>query len=196
MLAAARLPRYVLLVRKERTPSMLEELYLIRHAAPDRSTGVPYNIMPGPPLTPVGQQEAVQTAFWLGGRGIERLFTSPFDRTRATAEVIAAQLGLEIGFAEALREGGPGETMEQIGARMAELLAQLDDSPLRIAALVSHGAPIRALLLHTTGDRIDLKPHAYDYGNCTPTAGVATTAGSGIWWSGQRRMWPSCSIGR
>ena len=49
---------------------MLEELYLIRHAMPDRSTGVPYNIMPGPPLTPIGQQEAVQTAFWLGGRGI------------------------------------------------------------------------------------------------------------------------------
>jgi len=151
---------------------MLEELYLIRHAMPDRSTGVPYNIMPGPPLTPIGQQEAMQTAAWLGGRGIERLFASPFDRTRSTAEAIAAQLGLEIGFTEALREGGPGETMERIGARMAELLAQLDDSPLRIAALVSHGAPIRALLLNTTGDRIDLKPHTYDYGNCTPTAGV------------------------
>ena len=31
---------------------------------------------------------------------------------------------------------------------------------------------IRALLLHTTGDRIDLRAHTYDYGNCTPTAGV------------------------
>ena len=90
--------------------------------------------MPGPQLTPIGRQEAVQTAFWLGGRGIERLFASPFDRTRATAEAIGAQLGLEIGFTEALREGGPGETMERIGGRMAELLAQLDDSPLRIAA--------------------------------------------------------------
>ena len=170
--AAAWLPRYLLLVRKEHTLSMLEELYLIRHAQPDRSTGVPYNVMPGPQLTPIGRQEAVQTAFWLGGRGIERLFASPFDRTRATAEAIASQLGLEIGFTESLREGGPGETMERIGARMAELLTQLDDSPLRIVALVSHGAPIRALLLHTTGDRIDLKPHTYDYGNCAPTAGV------------------------
>ena len=151
---------------------MLEELYLIRHAAPDRSTGVPYHTMPGPPLTPIGQQEAVQTAYWLGGRGIERLLASPFDRTRATAEAIAAQLGLEITFAEALREGAPGETMERISARTAELLTQLDDSPLRSAALVSHGAPIRALLLHTTGDRIDLKSHTYDFGNCAPTAGV------------------------
>ena len=151
---------------------MLEELYLIRHAMPDRSTGVPYNIMPGPQLTPIGQQEAIQTAYWIGGRGVERLFASPFDRTRATAEALAAQLGMEITFTEALREGGPGETMAQIGARMAELLAQLDDSPLRSAALVTHGAPIRALLLHTTGDRIDLKPHVYDSGNCTPTAGI------------------------
>src|SRR3954452_2287348 len=113
------------LISKERTLFMLEELYLIRHAMPDRRTGVPNHPMPGPPLTSIGQQEAVQTAFWLGGRGIERLFASPFDRTRATAEAIAAQLGLEIGFTEALREGGPGETMEHIGARMAELLAQL-----------------------------------------------------------------------
>jgi broad specificity phosphatase PhoE len=128
--------------------------------------------MPGPPLTETGQQEATQTAAWLAGRGVERLFASPFDRTRATAEAISAALGLPVGFAEALREGGPGEKLEQIRERMAELLAQLDDSPLRCAALVTHGAPIRTLLLHTTGDRIDLKPHVYDYGNCAPTAGV------------------------
>jgi broad specificity phosphatase PhoE len=151
---------------------MLEELYLIRHAAPDRSAGVPYQTMPGPPLTPIGRQEAEQTARWLAGRGVERLLASPFDRTRATAEAIAAQLGLPIAFAEALREGAPGEKLDQIRARTSELLAQLDDSPIRCAALVSHGAPIRTLLEHTTSDRIDLKAHAYDNGNCAPTAGV------------------------
>jgi len=64
------------------------------------------------------------------------------------------------------------DEQEQIRARMAELFAQLDDGPIRCAALVSHGAPIRALLEYTTNDRIDLKPHAYDYGNCAPHAGV------------------------
>lgn len=151
---------------------MLQELYLIRHAAPNRGLGVPYNIMPGPPLTPIGEQEAIQTGQWLRGRGIEQLFASPFMRTRATAEAIASELQLPVTFAEALREGGPGEKMDQIRARMAELLAQLDDSPLRCVAVVSHGAPIRALLEHSTNDRIDLKPHVYDYGNCSPTAGV------------------------
>ncbi|HJZ47006.1 MAG TPA: histidine phosphatase family protein [Roseiflexaceae bacterium] len=175
---------------------MLEELYLIRHATPDRTTGVPYNIMPGPPLAPIGQQEAVQTAYWLAGRGVERLLASPFDRTRATAETIAGQLGLEITFAEALREGGPGETMEQIRARMAELLAQLDDSPLHNAALITHGAPIRALLLHTTGDRIDLKPHAYDNGNCTPTAGVWHGRRGDNCWKWELAFRPSADVVR
>jgi broad specificity phosphatase PhoE len=151
---------------------MLEELYLVRHAAPNRGLGVPYNVMPGPPLTEVGLQEAAVTARWLAGRGIQQVLASPFDRTRATAEAIGAALGLPVAFVEALREGGPGEKMDQIRERMAELLGQLDDSPLRCVALVSHGAPIRALLLHTTGERIDLKPHVYDYGNCAPTAGV------------------------
>jgi 2,3-bisphosphoglycerate-dependent phosphoglycerate mutase len=151
---------------------MLEELYLVRHAMPDRSTGVPYNVAPGPPLTLAGVQEAAQSARWLEGHGVERLLASPFDRTRVTAEAIAERLALPVSFVEALREGGPGETVEQIRHRVAELLIQLDDSPLRCVALVSHGAPIRALLLHTTADRLDLTGHVYDFGNCVPTAGI------------------------
>jgi 2,3-bisphosphoglycerate-dependent phosphoglycerate mutase len=151
---------------------MLEELYLVRHAAPDRGSGVPYHIHPGPPLTPIGEREAIQTGQWLRNRGIEQLFASPFTRTRTTAEAISLELELPITFTDALREGAPGEKKDQIRARMAELFAQLNDSPVRSAALVSHGAPIRALLEYTTNDRIDLKPHTYDYGNCAPTAGV------------------------
>lgn len=151
---------------------MLAELYLIRHAAPNRDLKLPYNILPGPPLTPVGEQEAAQTARWLVGHNIEHLLASPFARARATAEAVAEALELPLMIVDALREGGPGETNEQIRARVAELLAQIDDSPLRCVGLVSHGAPIRALLLHTTDGRIDLSRHVYDYGNNTPTAGV------------------------
>ena len=151
---------------------MLEELYLVRHAMPDRGTSVPYNIAPGPPLTPAGVREAAQAAHWLAGRGVERLLASPFDRTRVTAEAIAERLALPVSFVEALRESGPGETAQQVRDRVAELLVQLDDGPLRCVALVSHGAPIRALLLHTTIDRLDLAGHVYDFGNCVPTAGI------------------------
>lgn len=154
------------------TKHMLQELYLVRHAAPDRTTGVPYHTPPGPPLTAIGVREAHAAGAWLVGRGIEQLFCSPFTRTRQTAEAIAPALALPITFAETLREGAPGEKMDQIRARTSELLTQIDDSPLRCVALVSHGAPIRSLLEYTTDMRIDLRPHTYDNGNCAPTAGV------------------------
>jgi 2,3-bisphosphoglycerate-dependent phosphoglycerate mutase len=151
---------------------MLEELYLVRHAAPDRGLKIAYNTLPGPPLTPVGEQEAVQAARWLVCRAVDHLLASPFTRTRMTADAIVADCDLPLTMVDALREGAPGETMEQIRARVAELLVQLDDSPLRSVALVTHGAVIRALLQHTTDSRIDLRGHVYDYGNCAPTAGI------------------------
>lgn len=161
---------------------MLEELYLIRHAAPDRSTGVPYQIHPGPPLTEVGRKEAVEMAAWLEGRGIEQVLCSPFERTTQTAAAIADRLDVEITFVEALREGAPGERLEAIAERTAELLAQIEDSSLKRVAFVTHGACVKSVLEHTTLQRIDLKGHVYDAGNCSPTAGV---------WHGTRfdHMW-------
>lgn len=151
---------------------MLEELYLVRHAAPDRTITMPYNVLPGPPLTPDGEHEAVQTARWLAGRDIQHLLASPFARARATAEAVAAEAELPLTFVDALREGGPGENLDQVRARVVELLAQIEDSPLGRVALITHGACIRALLQHTTDGRIDLSGHVYDNGNCAPTAGV------------------------
>jgi 2,3-bisphosphoglycerate-dependent phosphoglycerate mutase len=151
---------------------MLEELYLVRHAAPDRTTGVPYNIVPGPPLTAAGQQEAVQAGHWLRGRGIEHIFASPFSRTRSTAETIAQALDMELTLVEKLGEGAPGETLAQVRERVAELVEQLEDTLLRRVALVTHGACVQGVLQHTTHDRIDLTNHRYDHGNCAPTAGI------------------------
>ncbi|HEU4326266.1 MAG TPA: histidine phosphatase family protein [Roseiflexaceae bacterium] len=157
---------------------MLEELFLVRHAEPDRSLAMPYNIMPGPPLTPRGREEAAQAAAWLEGKGVEYMFASPFERASATADIIVDRLGLPITYTQILREGGPGESLDQIQARVGELLGQLDDGPLLRVALVSHGACLRGLLRYTTANRIDLSRHIYDYGNNTPTAGI---------WHGIRR---------
>jgi 2,3-bisphosphoglycerate-dependent phosphoglycerate mutase len=151
---------------------MVDQLFLVRHAAPDRATGVPYNLLPGPPLTPAGQQEALQAAHWLKGRGVEHVFSSPFARTRATAEPIVAALEVGLTLVEKLAEHAPGERLDQVRARMSELLTQLDDTPLRTVALVTHGACILGMLQHTTSDKIDLSNHRYDHGNNTPTAGI------------------------
>lgn len=162
---------------------MLQELYLVRHATADRASGVPYHTLPGPPLTPAGRLEAAQAAGWLAGRGITHLFASPFVRTRETAEVIAQRLNLTVTCLDLLREGAPGESLQQIRQRVADLVPQLDDGPATHVAIISHGAPIQALLQHTTSDRIDLSKHRYDYGNSTPPAGIwhAVRCPGGAW---------------
>lgn len=170
---------------------MLEELYLVRHAMPDRSLAMPYNVHPGPPLTEIGRREAAQVAAWLHGRGIERLLSSPFERASATAAAIADTLEIDVTFVEALREGGPGENLEKIRARVAELLMQLEDSPLRRVAFVTHGACVKALLQHTTDGRIDLSKHIYDYGNCSPTAGVWRGTRFDHLWRWELVYWPA-----
>lgn len=156
---------------------MLQELFLVRHAQPNRNTGIRYDVEPGPPLTPLGEEEARQAAHWLDDRGLEYIYSSPFLRTATTADTIVEQLALPISYVQALAELGPGESEENVRARVAAMLAELDQSPLRSIALVSHGFCIKMLLLHTTHNTIDLKAHVYDFGNCSPTAGI---------WHGQR----------
>ena len=157
---------------------MIEELFVIRHAQPDRAARIQYNVEPGPPLTALGKIEARQTAAWLEAHDVEYVFSSPFARTMETADTIVDQLGLPISYVKALAEGGPGEGETRVRERVAELLSQLDDGPLRRVAFVTHGVCIKMLLQHTTDNAIDLRTHVYDYGNCSPTAGV---------WHGVRR---------
>jgi 2,3-bisphosphoglycerate-dependent phosphoglycerate mutase len=161
---------------KKRT--MIEELFVIRHAQPDRAARIQYNVEPGPPLTALGKMEARQTAAWLEAHDVEYVFSSPFARTMETADTIVDQLGLPISYVKALAEGGPGEGETRVRERVAELLSQLDNGPLRRVAFVTHGVCIKMLLQHTTDNAIDLRTHVYDYGNCSPTAGV---------WHGVRR---------
>jgi broad specificity phosphatase PhoE len=151
---------------------MLQELFVVRHAQPDRASAIKYDVEPGPPLTATGRQEAAQAAAWLAEQGLEYLFSSPFARTVETADVIVDRLGLPITYVKALAEGAPGEARERVRARVAELITQVDDGPLTKVAFVTHGICVKSILLHTTSDTIDLSKHTYDYGNCSPTAGI------------------------
>jgi broad specificity phosphatase PhoE len=170
---------------------MIEELFLVRHAQPDRTAAIQYNVEPGPMLTALGRLEAKQTAAWIEAHDVEYIFSSPFARTVETADTIVDQLGLPISYVKALAECGPGETQERVRARVAELLSQLDDGPLRKVAFVTHGMCVKMLLLHTTGGAIDLKNHVYDTGNCSPTAGVWHGVREGGVWRWELRFRPT-----
>jgi broad specificity phosphatase PhoE len=96
-------------------------VYLIRHAQSEenvldlrvRTSIEDYNAIlrrsPEAALTPLGVQQAHAVAHDLLGRGIERLYTSPFVRTSSTAAVIGEALGIEPVVVVELREVLPQE---------------------------------------------------------------------------------------
>lgn len=156
---------------------MVQEIYVLRHAAPDRASGVPYNVVPGPPLTAIGRNEALQAGRWLSEKAIHVAYVSPFARTRQTASIVSEHLVVPFAYVEALREGAPGEDHASVKRRVTAFLETIDPLDHTAVLLVTHGCCVLATLQVTTNDTIDLNGHTYDYGNKSPTAGI---------WHGQR----------
>ncbi|NJL34573.1 MAG: histidine phosphatase family protein [Chloroflexaceae bacterium] len=67
---------------------------------------------------------------------------------------------------------GETESLEHLRTRIHEFLAGLQDATFRAVGVVSHGSPIKEMLLHLTGGTVNLKGHVYDTGNPAPTAGI------------------------
>ena len=151
---------------------MVQEIYILRHAAPDRGSSIPYNVPPGPPLTAIGRREAAQAAEFLRERAIDVAYVSPFVRTRQTATIVSEQVSFPFSYVEGIRESAPGETHQQVRARVQEFLTTLDTRDVGRVLLVTHGCCVLATLQLTTNDTIDLSGHSYDYGNQSPTAGI------------------------
>ena len=151
---------------------MVHEIYILRHAAPDRTSTVPYNIPPGPPLTAIGRKEALQAGLFLQNRAIDAVYVSPFMRTRQTAAIVSEHLLAPFAYVESIKEGAPGEAHRDIRARVRSLLDEIDQRNIERTMLVTHGCCVLATLQETTNDTIDLSGHKYDYGNHSPTAGI------------------------
>ena len=151
---------------------MLRELYIVRHGHPQQSTGLLYDRAPGPPLSEVGRAEAYVSAQFLLERGVGQVISSPLDRAIGTARVVAATLGAPMTIEPMLAEHRSDENFEDVKGRIRALLTRLDAEPFSCVALVTHGSPIKALLLLLSRETIDLKRHTYANGNHSPTAGV------------------------
>ncbi len=76
------------------------------------------------PLNPTGFAQARAAADLLRHRGIASLVASPLSRTRVTAEIVAAALGLTIEFDDGLREAAFGvQEGQTLGAWFADWAA-------------------------------------------------------------------------
>ncbi|MEX1019468.1 MAG: histidine phosphatase family protein [Litorilinea sp.] len=156
--------------------------FLMRHATPDWSrTDIPYDVPPGPPLTPAGEAEAHAAAQFLLDQGITRILVSPLARTHRTGEIIAAHLNLPYTIAPEIAEWRGDENEDAVAVRSRTFwdtlwtsatsdTAHAHDCPL----LVTHGGPSR-LLLHSLGLPVAELEHfraQFDHNNPMPPAGI------------------------
>lgn len=151
-------------------------VYMIRHAQPTTfrdEDGVRYDIPPGPSLAPAGREQAAMAADFIRALPPEIIYTSPLNRALQTAQIIAQRLQAPLAIDERLAERRREETNDQLAARLTQFWAdRISIAPGRIG-LVSHGAPIRAMLV-ALGDVLTADPARYrfDHGNIAPPAGI------------------------
>src|SRR5262245_47636066 len=130
---------------------MTPTLYLVRHATPDWSrVDIRYDIPPGPPLTAQGEAEALKLGEFLRAAEVQKLYASPLERTRRTAELAGELARVPVVEELALAEWQRGASEGEVLARLLTFWesAWLESSALGALALITHGGPIRLLLGH------------------------------------------------
>lgn len=154
------------------------KILLVRHASPDWSrTDVPYDIEPGPPLSPRGEREAEELAMYLKSQGVAKLYYSPFERSARTAMIISTIIGIPCVAEKRLTEWRAAEeTEEGVAERMSAVFDDVSKESASVGpiGLVSHGGPITFLLLDIGIDRERLAAfrRKFDRSNPLPPAGA------------------------
>lgn len=154
------------------------KMFLLRHATPDWSRkDIPYNILPGPELSPKGEAEAQALGAFMKLEELKKLYHSPCERAARTARIFAAVNEIpcieEQGLAEWRRIDEPEA---QVRARMSSLFERVaqestEQGPI---GLVSHGGPIALLLLELGFPHAELALYRriFDTTNPFPPAGI------------------------
>ena len=96
------------------------EILLVRHGETDDNAADRFQGQLDPPLNDRGREQSRALARSLVDEGLRALHSSPLLRARETAEIVAAQLGLEPAFDERLMEADTGDWT---GLPYAEVIA-------------------------------------------------------------------------
>jgi len=147
-----------------------------RHATPDRSRfDIPYYRPPGPALTERGRAEAAALGEFMRSEGLVHLLSSPFERTWTTGQIAGKIARVPIELNTDLMEWQPGERDDALQKRMGQAfsLAARFSFDRGLVGLISHGAPVLALLklLGLPGDLAE-RSRIYDGRNLLPPAGA------------------------
>jgi len=107
--------------------------YLVRHGEAENNVRFILNSLPETKkysLTEKGRVQVAATAKILVASDAEVIFSSPINRTKETAEIIALATGLSIIFDERLRESGMGIFNDK---NQKELLKKYSEPQMRIS---------------------------------------------------------------
>ena len=168
----------------------MTKIYLVRHASPDLTLKhIPYDIHPGPPLSPKGEKESETLAEFLKAQGVLKLYYSPFARSARTAQIVSAHSGIPCLEEKRLAEWRKADEKED---KAAERMSLVFDDIARASAvtgpvaLVSHGAPIAFILLALGMEKDTLAAFKkkFDGSNPLPPAGVWAAE-----WNQEAKIW-------
>lgn len=129
----------------------MNPVFFVRHGAVHNPDQIVYRRLPGFLLSPEGRQEAEAAASFLQGEPLDVIVHSPLERTRETAEMIAAEHSVQLVENELVHEGDESETPQVILSRMMTFWQSVKAAEGRAAAVVSHRDPIRILLMWLAG---------------------------------------------
>lgn len=102
----------------------------------------------GDRLTERGLAQAEAAGTGLAELGVTRLLASPMRRAAETAAAVGTAIGLESETLPYVHELGPGESFEELVARVRRLKVELEALPAgELPLLVGHGIFIRFFLL-------------------------------------------------
>ena len=112
---------------------MARRITLVRHGQTERSMKSVYSGRLDVALTDVGREQAAEAARQLVGAGVDAVVSSPLERARDTAQVIADAAGAELRVDDRLTEVdyGPFEGLDREGAleRFGDVFAAWRDDP-------------------------------------------------------------------
>jgi broad specificity phosphatase PhoE len=164
-------------------------VYLARHGTPDwNMRDIRYDIPPGPPLVPQGEQEAAQLGTFLRQAGVRKMYASPLVRAQRTAEIAAAVVGTSLDVADSVAEYRREENDDAVYDRFRVFFDQVwteaaNHGPI---AIVSHGGPVRVMLekLGIPTEHIWHYRRQFDHQNPLPPAGawaITHSVATGSW---------------
>jgi len=99
-------------------------IVMVRHSETDWNRENRFQGHADPPLNEPGRAQARELAAQLGTDWVTALYTSPLHRAHETARILAARLGLDVQFSDALKEVDVGSWS---GLTRAEVEARFPD---------------------------------------------------------------------